>query len=359
MASKSERDAIADFVRSITDPAWIPDRTVLLCLSGSRAYGLHSPESDYDVRGVALPPRHYFTGTLYSFQQTTKKGVFRRHERERDVDVCIYDLRRFVTLAADCNPNVIELLFARDEDIVWMSPVGMELRRNRNLFLSTKAVHTFSGYAMGQLKRIRTHRKWLLDPPRQPPTRAEFGLPEETVLSADILGAIEVVERAATNPVATNPEGLTLPAHVMEIYRKERSYQNKLREWRQYQDWKQSRNSARAELEARFGYDTKHAMHLVRLMRMGIELLQEGTLHVRRTDALELLEVRRGAWSYDELIAWAAAMDTHIRSLEATAVVPKRPNRKAIDRLVRELVDRYVMQEGEVEDPGDDPIIED
>src|ERR1039458_5020213 len=34
----------------------------------------------------------------------------------------------------------------------------------------------------------------------------------------------------------------------------------------QYNGWKAQRNPKRAELEAKFGYDTKHAMHLVRLM---------------------------------------------------------------------------------------------
>ncbi|AEZ66297.1 hypothetical protein phiTE_131 [Pectobacterium phage phiTE] len=37
-----------------------------------------------------------------------------------------------------------------------------------------------------------------------------------------------------------------------------------------------NRNAARHELEEKFGYDTKHAMHLVRLLRMSQEILETG-----------------------------------------------------------------------------------
>lgn len=47
----------------------------------------------------------------------------------------------------------------------------------------------------------------------------------------------------------------------------------------------------RRELVRRVGYDAKNAAHLIRLLRMGIEFLTEGTLHVERADATELLDI--------------------------------------------------------------------
>ena len=55
-----------------------------------------------------------------------------------------------------------------------------------------------------------------------------------------------------------------------------------MKHWDSYQTWKTHRNPARAELERQHGYDTKHAMHLIRLMRMGLEVLETGDLGVRR-----------------------------------------------------------------------------
>ena len=82
---------------------------------------------------------------------------------------------------------------------------------------------------------------------------------------------------------------------------------------RKYWEWKDNRNETRSELEEEHGYDTKHAMHLVRLLRMGEEILTEGIVRVKRPDAEELLAIRNGAWKYEELLEWAEMMDARIR----------------------------------------------
>lgn len=56
----------------------------------------------------------------------------------------------------------------------------------------------------------------------------------------------------------------------------------------------------RKELVELFGYDTKNAAHLIRLLRMGIEFLKDGCLYVERHDAQELLAIKRGEWSLDK-----------------------------------------------------------
>ena len=43
--------------------------------------------------------------------------------------------------------------------------------------LTKKVQQTFHGYAMAQLKKIKTHRSWLLNPPTKKPSREDFGLP--------------------------------------------------------------------------------------------------------------------------------------------------------------------------------------
>ncbi len=82
---------------------------------------------------------------------------------------------------------------------------------------------------------------------------------------------------------------------------------------RNYWTWKENRNEARHELEVQFGYDTKHAMHLVRLMRMAEEILTDGKVLVKRPDAQELLDIRGGKWTLEELLARADEKDRYIR----------------------------------------------
>ena len=81
-----------------------------------------------------------------------------------------------------------------------------------------------------------------------------------------------------------------------------------------YWSWVENRNPARHELEEKYGYDCKHALHLVRLMRMAEEILAEGKVLVKRPDAQELLAIRNGAWSLEKLLAWAEEKDDYIRN---------------------------------------------
>jgi predicted nucleotidyltransferase len=295
---------------------WLRNRTVFLTVHGSHAYGLNTPASDVDIKGICIPPLRYFTGFVNRFEQAESKNP----------DLVIYSLQKFIQLACDCNPNIIELLWVDDDSIIICKEIGKELREQRQHFLSKKARHTFSGYAIAQLKRIKTHKKWLLNPVEIKPTRHEFGLPETTVLAKDQLGAIESVINSggSTSEFSDN---------VMEIYQKERSYHNKLIEYQQYQNWKKNRNPARAEMEKKFLYDTKHAMHLVRLLRMCREILTTGEVLVKRPDRDELLAIRNGAWKYDELLEWAEKQDQEMEELYKTSTLPHGPDRNYLDKL--------------------------
>jgi hypothetical protein len=204
---------------------------------------------------------------------------------------------------------------------------------HRALFLSRRVRRTFSGYAVAQLKRIQTHRRWLLHPPSHKPVRAEFGLPQTMLLSADILGAVEVVEREAAQDLSA------FPAHVMELYRQERAYRNALREWQQYEYWKRHRNPKRAELEAKAGYDAKHAMHLVRLMKSCYEILTTGQVIVKRPDREELLAIRAGAWSYEQLMEWSAHEEQALDAVAAHSPLPAAPDLARLDALCIAMVE--------------------
>lgn len=295
----------------------IDKHTILLVLHGSRAYGTAIATSDRDLRGVAVPPRDHFFGFAHQFEQSECK----------EPDMVVYDIRKFFRMAADCNPNVIEILFA--DTVVTARPEAERLLAGRELFLSKKARHTFAGYAHAQLKRIRGHRAWLLDPPKAPPSREDFGLrADRKEFNDSVRGAME--ELAS--------EGHEFSAEVMRILDAEKRYAVALKQWQQYQRWQRERNPARAELEAKHGYDAKHAMHLVRLLRMCEEILDGRGVLVRRPDAEELREIRQGAWSYDRLIGWAEAQDAKCAALYETSSLPHSPDRETLDRLCVEVV---------------------
>jgi uncharacterized protein len=88
----------------------------------------------------------------------------------------------------------------------------------------------------------------------------------------------------------------------------------------------------------KFGYDTKFAMHTVRLMRMAIEALETGEINVFRNDAEELKQIRNGAWSLDRF--FKESDDLMKRAIESyqRSKLPLSPDFAAMNKIVIELI---------------------
>jgi predicted nucleotidyltransferase len=350
-----------------TNLTWLKSNTIFLTKHGSRAYGTNTPTSDEDFKGVAIAPMSYYYGFANTFEQAQFSEPY---------DMVVYDIRKFFKLAADCNPSIIEVLFTDEVDHVRQTHWGHLLVDAREKFLSLKAKHTFSGYAMQQMKRIRAHHNWTFNPPKAAPTRDEFNLPERTVIPADQLKAAQAMIRKqieewnvpmdelddaakvvvkdrfaeALALIKVGSEDLERVAgkllgfsdNFLELLDKERGYKGRMEEWRQYQNWKATRNAVRSDLEQKYGYDTKHGMHLVRLMRMGEEILRDGKVIVKRPDADELLSIRNGAWSYEKLMTWAEEKDKTLDELYKTSkALPHSPDRVFLNELCLDIIRNF------------------
>jgi hypothetical protein len=349
---------------------WVRDNTVLLVRHGSHAYGTNVATSDEDFKGIAIPPKQYFLGSQNRFEQAEL------HEP----DAVIYEIRKFINLAAATNPNIVEVLHTDPSDHFVVDPIGEVILDNRHKFLSKRVKHTFSGYAVSQLKRIKLHRRYLLNPPKDMPTRASMGLPENTLIPQDQLLAAEAeiqkeLDRFQFDFMEELPEAMKisirntmvamlaelklnsedqwrgaarkigLDDNFIELMQRERSYKNAKQEWDHYQEWKKNRNVKRAADEAKYGYDTKHGYHLVRLLRMAREILTTGKVIVKRPDREELLAIRNGAWPYEQMVEYAEREDKELGELYKTCdILPKLPDQDYIDKLCIQLVEKSLSK---------------
>lgn len=291
-------------------------------LHGSRAYGLARPDSDHDYKGVIIGPARWYLGYVGGPEQI-----------EHGPDHVRFEVRKFVRLAAGANPTLLETLYTHPDDHRTVTAIGRRLLDARDAFLSKKVQHSFGGYALSQLKRIRTHRQWLLNPPEAPPTRAEYGLPDKAVVPRDQMGAAEAMRQKG------DLAALDLSPNFLDMLDRERRYKQARRRWGQYQTWLKHRNRKRAALEAHHGYDTKHAMHLVRLLTMGGEILRGEGVRVRRDDRDALLAIRDGALGYDALVERAEALSAAIDAAAATSTLPDAPDEERLDTLCAEWVE--------------------
>lgn len=89
----------------------------------------------------------------------------------------------------------------------------------------------------------------------------------------------------------------------------------------------------RPELVAAHGYDTKYAMHALRLGYQGIELLSTGriTLPVPEPDLGFLRAVRRGEVPLADVVEAVATAGAELARLGRASSLPEQPDRRWVD----------------------------
>lgn len=344
---------------------WIKDRCVFLTLHGSRAYNTNVETSDWDFKGICTPPKHLLFGSN-GFEQAELK----------EPDTVIYDLRKFFSLAANCNPSIIEVLFTDESDYIHVSDIGREILDHKYNFLSKRAKYSFGGYALSQMKRMLGHREWIRNPINVKPERKDFNLPEQTLIPQDQLVAamaevekelskfnldfiddlredvkiqvVDVMTKMIAELKITSEDRwmsaarkVGLSDNFIEIMKQERRYSSAKKAYDQFQSWKTNRNKDRYEMEEKFGYDGKHMLHLTRLYRMAIEIIAEGKVVVKRPDRDYLLEIRNGKIPFDNLMEEVAKMQKKLEDVYINSnVLPKSPNTAKIEELQIRLMEK-------------------
>ena len=113
---------------------------LLEAVSGSRAYGLATPESDTDIKGVFYLPKFMFYGMEYIPQISNETN-----------DIVYYELGRFIELLLQSNPNTLELLASPSDCVRYRSPLMDAFKTE--WFISKTCQQSFAGYAYGQIKK--------------------------------------------------------------------------------------------------------------------------------------------------------------------------------------------------------------
>lgn len=95
----------------------------------------------------------------------------------------------------------------------------------------------------------------------------------------------------------------------------------------------------RRELVEKYGYDTKYAMHLIRLGLQGIELLQTGrlTLPLGEEQRRLLMAIRTGEWSLDRLVDLSERVEAELVSAYHSSRLPESPNIGSIETWLQKL----------------------
>ena len=326
-----------DFLR--TNPR-LSGRIMLLGLSGSYGYGTNREGSDVDFRGVTLNLPSDLIG-LTSFEQF----------EDRTTDTVIYGFNKFVSLLVNCNPNIIELLGLDDDQYYIRSELGQTLLDNRHLFLSKRAAASFGHFADAQLRRLQN-------------AIARDSLPqserEQHILSS-VRNALKDFNNRQREGERNNTR-LYVDAAVTEGLDTEIFLDADLKHYplRRYTDMMNTLNSVVRDYD-KVGKrnhkkdDThlnKHAMHLIRLFMMGIDILQDEEIRTHRPkeDLTLLMSIRNGDYMEegrmsDGFFDMLADYEERFEQAERASTLPDSPDMDRIEELVEEINRHAVLED--------------
>lgn len=305
------------------------DNIVLLTLGGSHAYGTNVEGSDVDIRGCALNNKRDLLG-FSSFEQVI----------DNPTDTVIYSFNKLISLFLSCNPNTIEMLGCKPEHYLLLTDIGQALLDNRKMFLSQRAVDKFSGYATQQLRRL------------------ENALARDSYPQAEkerhVLQSCERAMKSFHDRYASFPEGsiklsvgessknnfeceIFADIHLSHYpVRDFNSIVSELNNVIHDYDKLNNRNQKKDKEHL-----CKHAMHLIRLYLMCLDILEnEEIVTYREKDRDLLLSIRNGEFMKEdgifrpEFYAMVSEYEKRVEYAAKNTSLPAHPDMKRVEEFV-------------------------
>ncbi|MGB0524068.1 MAG: DNA polymerase beta superfamily protein [Flammeovirgaceae bacterium] len=334
---------------------------LLECISGSKAYGLDLPTSDTDIKGVFILPKAQFFGMDYMAQISNATN-----------DIVFYELGRFMELLYKNNPNILELLNTPATHVLKKHPLMNKIKSE--LVLSKLCKQTFAGYAQTQIKKARGLNKKILNPldkarksvlhfcqvtvgkqsknlvewlAEEGKNQAQCGLVNLDKMknlyalfydATGEKGYQGIIQKETANEVCLSSIPKSEEA-IAYVYFNRDGYSKYCKDYKEYWAWVEQRNEVRYENTITHGknYDAKNMMHTFRLLEMAEEILSEGKVTVKRPNREEMLAIRRGAFTYDELIAKAEIQLEKVEAAYRASKLPEQPEKAVLEQVLIEI----------------------
>ncbi|MBW3523830.1 DNA polymerase beta superfamily protein [Chryseobacterium sp. NKUCC03_KSP] len=345
---------------------------LLESISGSRSFGLATENSDTDIRGVYYLPKEDFFGLNYIPQISNETN-----------DITYYEIGRFVELLQKNNPNILEILASPEDCIQHKNPL-MDLLKPED-FLSKLCKDTFAGYAISQIKKAKGLNKKILNPiDKERKSILDFcyilennsslplkkwlrEFPSSGVVSEGRWGLIQekcglvnidntkgmfalfydesgdlnykgIIQNEEANQVSLSsvPKG---ERSLAFMFCNLDAYSTYCKDYRDYWKWVSERNEDRYNVNQDHGqnYDSKNMMHTIRLLQSCEQIFKTGSLQIQVENRDELLDIKAGNWSYENVMNKAEVLIKSIEHHHSKSDLPETPDLEKTTKILVEI----------------------
>ena len=354
---------------------------VFKVISGSTSFGLNTPTSDIDIRGVYILP----------WEDRIRQDAVDQIADGTN-DETYWEISKFFYELSKANPQALEMLYSPDDCILEGKEYLYKIRAEMN-FVTRRCEKTFVEYAKGQIARARGLNKKVFNPQAAfAPKVLDFcyvAMPNGTAapvkewlkthenddygsdqkwysLAAidhidmgyaiygqpkaerDVQGLTEhewrwaygfVRDENTSGDIQLNSIPKGKPVLAFMFYNKN-AYSKACKEHAEFKEWEKKRNPERYEttLAHGQGYDAKNMMHCIRLLFTARDIAMTHRVVVSRKNERDfLLNIKQGGWSYDDALSYAEKLVSEVTTLFANSGL------RTTDFTVRE-VDDYLIK---------------
>ncbi len=305
------------------------DNKIIEITVGSHLYGTNTPTSDLDYSGVFLPVKEL----VFGFQRVEEVDLSITDKNEagrntqRAVDRKLYEFRKFVKLALENNPNIIEQLFVNEPNIVYINDAGRALLEERYKFPHKGLLKKFKGYAFSQKHKmvIRTDKFHELD--------NAFNYLKEYAGQKELL--IELKDKCLPFMKFSQDfcaigdlnlqKGIFVKKAVSMI------------------EERLSKVGNRKNLITKHGFDTKFASNLIRLLLEGKDLVSNGDITFPLRYAETILDIKQGKWTIKEVLDYAEQLEAETDIAALQSELPSKPRFDEIEKFTINLLESHLL----------------
>ena len=312
---------------------------------GSHLYGTNTPSSDEDFSGIIFPDEKEVFG--FEKMEEIDESIISKNEfgknTEEAVDKKYYELRKFMKLAMENNPNIIEQLFVNEKNIIYCDESGRELLENRHIFLHKGLYVKFNAYAKSQIHKMVLKPENYLNLIEARKVLCEYigndsikDLYDKEQLRRSRMSVLDLEDFLSDTKFFIFNESFL---QVGDIHlNKKLTVGNVLT----YINNRLEKACNRKEYYEKYGFDLKFASQAIRLIYEGHTLLTKCDIQfpLPEHQKKRLLDIRAGKYCKDEIIGIAECMMEEVDFAYKTSKLPSKPRYDEIQSLLIKIMKR-------------------
>ncbi|MDM8557741.1 nucleotidyltransferase domain-containing protein [Candidatus Parabeggiatoa sp. HSG14] len=308
------------------------EHKILEITVGSHLYGTNTPTSDLDYSGVFLPTKEF----VYGFQKVEEVNLSitdkdkKGKNTQNAVDRKLYEFRKFVKLAMENNPNIIEQLFVNEPNIVYINEQGKALLAKRYEFPHKGLIQKFRGYAFSQKHKMVIRSDKFHELNNAFNYLKEYAEPKELLieLKDKCLPFMKFTKDFCAIGDLNLQKGIFVKKAVAMI------------------EERLSKVGNRKNLITKYGFDTKFASNLIRLLLEGKELVSTGEILFPLSYKDIILEIKEGKWTIKEVLDYAEQLEAEMDIVAEKSELPNKPKYDEIEQFTIHLLENYLRMGG-------------